>query len=114
MKKSKLTETTVEGIFNEDTACCFIVEKRHRKAFIKNLAYKLIKNGCRQFEFCGRYAEKWQYIFMNADIELKGELNENNVSVIIVWDNKADFWEAVACIGKERVHFFFDTDNLLK
>lgn len=114
MKKNSPSEILPEGVFDEDTACFFIVEKRHKKDYIKALAYKLITAGCKQFEFFGKYAEKWEDIFFEVDIELNPLPDMNTIALILVWDNKADFWDSVEFNNRKRAHFFFDTERALK
>ncbi|MBQ8541716.1 MAG: hypothetical protein IJ435_09640 [Clostridia bacterium] len=114
MKKNSPTEIILEGTFDENTTCFFIVEKRHRKAFIKNLAYKLMRSGCRQFEFYGKYSEKWQDIFIDADIEINPLPDINTIALVLAWEDKADFWDSVEFNNRKRAHFFFDTMKALK
>lgn len=113
MKKISLYEDYIEGVFDCDAACWFIVNKKHHKTFIEILATKLIESGCRHFDFVGKYAQKWENIFDDIDIALKPDLSVDNVALTMAWDNKTDFAQALECPRKQRNYIFYDDEKLL-
>lgn len=50
-----------------------------------------MRSGCRQFEFYGKYSEKWQDIFIETDIEINPLPDINTIALVLVWEDKADF-----------------------
>ena len=111
MMEKNLYEKNFEGAFDEDTACWFIVEKRHEKEFVEGIAKRLIGDGCRNFDFVGKYAQEWENIFDDVDIGLKPDLTEDNVALTMAWKSRADIVKAMSCSCKERQYVFYDDEH---
>ena len=76
----------------------FLSEKADHKT-IHDYGIKLLRDGCKDFGFCGEMQNDWHWLFDEADIELNGDTED----VAMTWDFVLEDLNDALCITKENV-----------
>lgn len=108
------------GTFNEikggnynfkDFTVILVGNKKMDDMEISSYAEVLLNEGCRNFAFCGKYAEKWHYLFDLKGISLFGD--SDDVALTYTIDSIADIPDEF-CICLDNVFIYAETSECMR
>lgn len=110
-----MTKEKFEGVFDCTCACFFVVERIADEDFIKNIAKRIIGDGCRSFTFFGKHRCLWENIFDDIDIEINPKWEDEDHISLTKTDKHIELF-AAGIIGefKPTGYIFYDDEAVYK